>query len=171
MSCLVPSCARAKFNFSRSRSGRSRSLGERLFLVLVVPRSRSFLSIKLSFLVPGRSGSLVIEFVLVPRTISNYSVLEQVCDWLNYDQSKITTMDEQRTEWTAHFIRKENRPCSSWANFYYANILKTELLKFSEKRIIRIWARNKILIQDKDVKKFTVIFNDSRAHILKRTRI
>ena len=79
MSCLVPSCARAKFNFSRSRSGRSRSLGERLFLVLVVPRFRSFLSIRLSFLVPGRSGSLVIEFVLVPRTISNYSVLEQVC--------------------------------------------------------------------------------------------
>ena len=43
MSCLVPSCARAKFNFSRSRSGRARSLGESLLLVLVVPRSRSFL--------------------------------------------------------------------------------------------------------------------------------
>ena len=70
MSCLVPGRARAKFNLSRSRSGRSRSLGERLFLVLVVPRSRSFLkfktvvpcsrsflSSKLSFLVPGRSGS------------------------------------------------------------------------------------------------------------------
>ena len=57
MSCLVPGRARAKFNLSRSRSGRSRSLGERLFLVLVVPRSRPFLSLKLSFLVPGRSGS------------------------------------------------------------------------------------------------------------------
>ena len=43
MTCLVPSCARVKFNFSRSRSGRARSLGESLFLVLVVPRSRSFL--------------------------------------------------------------------------------------------------------------------------------
>ena len=79
MSCLVPGRARAKFISSRSRSGRSRSLSERLFLVLVVPRSRSFLSIRLLFLVPGRSGSLVIEFMLVPRTISNYSVLEQVC--------------------------------------------------------------------------------------------
>ena len=47
-----------------------------LFLSFNVPgRSES---LKLSFLVPGRSGSLVIEFVLVPRTISNYSVLEQV---------------------------------------------------------------------------------------------
>ena len=64
MSCLVPSCARAKFNFSPSRSGRTRSLGERFFLVLVVLRSGSFLSLKLSFLVPGHSGSLVIEFVL-----------------------------------------------------------------------------------------------------------
>ena len=42
MSCLVPSRARAKFNLSRSRSGGSCSLGERLLLVLVVPCSRSF---------------------------------------------------------------------------------------------------------------------------------
>ena len=110
MSCLVPSCARAKFNFSRSRSGRSRSLGERLFLVLVVPRSRSFLSIRLSFLVPGRSGSLVIEFVLVPRTISNFSVLEQVCtidsilisqkfrQWTISEQNEQLILSEKRTD-------------------------------------------------------------------------
>ena len=57
MSCLVPSCAHAKYNFSHSRSGRSRSLGECLFLVLVVPCSRSFLSLKRSFLVLGFSGN------------------------------------------------------------------------------------------------------------------
>ena len=56
MSCLVPSCARAKFNFSRSRSGRSRSLGERLFLVLVVARSRSFLSLPKS-----RNGTVLVQ--------------------------------------------------------------------------------------------------------------
>ena len=39
MSFLVPSRAHTKFHFSRSRSDRSRSLDELLFLVLVVLKS------------------------------------------------------------------------------------------------------------------------------------
>ena len=133
MSCLVPSRARAKFNLSRSRSGRSRSLGERLFLVLVVPRSRSFLSLKLSFLVPGRSGSLVIEVVLVPWTISNYSVLEQVCamdwtlisqkfrKWTNSEQNEQLILSEERTD----HIRFERT--SIMRTFWRQNFWKEEL--------------------------------------------
>ena len=79
-------------------------------LVPCSSRSRSFLSLKLSFLVPGRSGSLVIEFVLVPRTISNYSVLEQVCaidwtlisqkfrQWTNSEQNEQLILSEKRTD-------------------------------------------------------------------------
>ena len=116
MSCLVPGRARAKFNLSRSRSGRSRSIGERLFLVLVVPRSRSFLkfktvvpcsrsflSSKLSFLVPGRSGSNLsgrsgsFRFVL-GRSGSFWFELTgsgtSLCDGLNSDQSKISKMEQ-----------------------------------------------------------------------------
>ena len=105
ISSLVSSCARAKSKLSRSGS-----LDERLFLVLVVPRSRSFQSLKLLFLIPVHSGSLVIEIVLVPRMISINSVLEQVSamngiligqnglEWTTREQNEQLILSERRTD-------------------------------------------------------------------------
>ena len=151
MSCLVPGRARAKFNLSRSRSGRSRSIGERLFLVLVVPRSRSFLkfktvvpcsrsflSSKLSFLVPGRSGSN-----LSGRSGSFRVVLVRTNRfWNKFVRWTELWSVKNFKNGTAHLIRRANRTMFVLSEHLLCEHFEDRTFEIKRKLIIRIWARN-----------------------------